>query len=417
MRKAEYFKILSKNFQLFDTNNFENRNEAYFDDFYNNYPITSKKSMRDSFDIYISKEILPYIDTPCFENIFDVKNISNNHDKTIQLNNETYTIEYTTGSTGMPFPVLKSFKTRAIQSKYLINTRKKFYGIDVFNNGIYFLHSNDEDILSINLFEFNKSDINKIIKKITIEKTLWAFGTPLIFTKIAEQAILLNKSLNTMKYIELTSQPITEQNQEIITRAFPKVQFISNYGTREFWNIGFGYSNNDLTINDYYLIIDLVDAKGNIIKEPNIPGDIIITDLSNTSQFFFKYLIGDRGKYKIDELGKLKLELLDSSSKNLITGTDINGEKIFRRVMRGIYFHDYIEGFSRVLVKQKNTFSFDIYIDSTIAPHSIFESRFKYRTSLILPNSEKYNYNFIYTNNFTNTINYKEFIFLNEEGE
>lgn len=416
MNKYEYFRNLSKKFSAFNNISLNHINENNFEDIYNNMPITSKKNIREQYTSYISRDLLRFIDDGLLENIFDVKNITGNHDKVVNINQNSYTIEYTTGATGKPFPVIKSNLTRFIQGKYLLNLRRNHYEISDYSQGLLFLHSNDDFIKSINLFDFEKEDLKIIINKLQKSNISWMFGTPLIFRKISEYAEQNKIEINNVKFIEYTSQILTDKD-EIIKSTFPEAQLISNYGTREFWNIGFGQQDKYLTINNNYLIVDLINESGNIVKNLNELGDIIVTDMSNNCQAFVKYLTGDKGKYIVDINGNIKLKLIDNNKKNTIEGSDINGDKIFRRVMRGIYFHDYIDNVFKILIIQKKIFQFDVFISSNIIPNNNFETRFKYRTELILPNFSEYKFNFIYSNDFKNTKNYKEFIFINQVGE
>ncbi len=413
IKKTYFFENFIKTVPAFSNITSVDVDEKNFKDVYNYIPITSKRSMREHFLDYISNKFLPKINNDILEEIYNVKNMSKNHDKKIYIDDIPYVIEYTTGSTGIPFPIIKSNNTRFMQGKYLSKCRRSIYGSNFNKTGFLFLHSSNEIIQNIDLFKFNKEDLLLIYNEIKKANTEWLFGTPLIFKKIST---IVQEEINNIKFLEYTSQPIIDDINEIKT-CFSHAQFVCNYGTREFWNIGWGNEEEGLAINKDYLIVDLIDDQGKVIEEPGIEGDIIITDMSNCTQAFVKYSIGDKGKYLLDSNGNLRLKLIDASEKNVIADTNINGNMIFRRVMRGLYFHDYIKDISRVLVVQKRKYQFLIFVDGIGNKHDYFERRFKYRTGLVLSEANKYEFVFIYTKDFINIKNYKEYVFINATGE
>lgn len=109
-------------------------------------------------------------------------------------------------------------------------------------------------------------------------------------------------------------------------------------------------------INNEYLLVDLVDSNNQIIDDYNKEGNIIITHLSNTTMPLIKYKYGDIAKrIKINcKCGnKSDVFIFCNQRENAkLINTPYYGTDIFRRVMRGIYFHDFITDINNISIIQ-----------------------------------------------------------------
>lgn len=93
-------------------------------------------------------------------------------------------------------------------------------------------------------------------------------------------------------------------------------------------------------------------------------------------------------------------------------GSGLSGSKTFRRVMRGIYFHDYINDIKKIRVVQESENEFAVYLEKEKINDTYFEERFLNRASLIIPNFSNYKVSFIYSFPFESTdYRFKEVIF------
>lgn len=91
--------------------------KKYNDDFYNEYPCSSKKDLLDNYKYCVNSKVINPQDGTIFENIMSVNDLSRNHDKKITISGENVHIETTSGTTGKPLPILKTDKVRLLEGK------------------------------------------------------------------------------------------------------------------------------------------------------------------------------------------------------------------------------------------------------------------------------------------------------------
>lgn len=90
--------------------------------------------------------------------IFDLSDVSENFDKKICVGEIAYSIENTSGSSGHPFPIVKSQMEEFAEAKQLLRSRKN---VDVnanVNNGFLLVHKVDEYLKNVNL----KGDLGEL---------------------------------------------------------------------------------------------------------------------------------------------------------------------------------------------------------------------------------------------------------------
>ncbi len=405
-----YYKNLISNKDLCETNIW---------DFYFKIAPIKRQDILDNLIEYISNDFKANMsDIKVEELLKNIIDLSNNHDKQINIDNKIWNIEFTTGTTGRPFPIIKSPKTRMIESMHLLKKRKTIYSNTQINNGFLFLHPTRKDILSINLWDFDEDDMKYIIDDWNRMLPKWIFGTPLILYKFAEKVKEIKPDLfcnKKIEFIEYTSQHLNNEQRHLISEVY-NCQIISNYGSREFWNIAYQCVNGNMHINDDYLIIDIIDEQGNIIDEYNKIGDVVITNLINDDMPLLKYYLGDRAKLIKSncECGCDSdiIELVSERENEKLKNTSYYGSKIFRRVMRGIYFHDYFEDIKKIKIIQDGDFHLTVYLDKTLKEDKKFEARFINRTCSIVPEFINFKVSFIYEFPFANEdYRFKEILF------
>lgn len=388
-------------------------------EFYNEFPIENKQNIVENIDKYVSKEFRDSIQEYNIHSLLSgVTDLSGNHDKRIVTPQKVWNIEFTTGSTGKPFPIVKSPKTRMIESKYLFKKRQEIYNLSDISNGFLFLHPIREDIASMNLWTFEEKDMEYIVREWERKPPKWIFATPLIFLKYAEYINKTNRTIfnhNQLEFIEYTSQSINDDEKELLSNVY-RCKIISNYGSREFWNIAYQCVNGNLHVNDEYLLLNLVDDEGNIIRDYNIVGNVIITHLKNFDMPLFKYYLGDRARLLKNNCScgcaSDIIEFVPDREIYKLKNTSLYGNKVFRRVMRGLYFHDYFFDIKKVKIVQDGDYHLTVYLDKTQTNDDVFERRFIFRTSLIVPEFNKFKVDFSYSYPFSNDdYRFKEIIF------
>jgi phenylacetate-CoA ligase len=260
--------------------------------------------------------------------------------------------------------------------------------------------------------------MNSIIELWVRENPLWMFATPMIYTNYAKYINELRlKPFNkgNLSFIEYTSQDITPDQEELLSSVY-NCKLINNFGSREFWNIAYECPHGKLHLNDEYLLVDVIDEYGNIINTYGKTGDIIITDFINRDMPFTKYYLGDKAKIIKNNCNcGCKSDILELELQNdgdIIKNTGLSGSRIFRRVMRGIYFHDNISDIKRIKVVQESEKEFLVYLEKEKISDTYFEERFLNRANLITPDFSSYKVSFLYSFPFESTdYRFKEVIF------
>lgn len=378
-------------------------------DYYNEFPMMNRQDVLENLDIYVSDSFKKDMrDIDMREFLSDVKQLSHSHDKTIVRNGHTWIVEFTTGTTGKPFPVIKSQTTHLIESSYLLRKRKKICPDISLNNGFLFLHSNFKKLDGIDVWKFNEQDMQTVINMWKIDPPIWMLATPLVYYNYAKY--MENNSIDIfdksqLGFIEYTSQSMLPEQKELIDKYF-KTSIVNSFGSREFWNIAYQCKNGAMHINEEYLIVDIVDDDGKIINEYNKIGDVVITSLINFDMPLVKYRLGDRAiKIKNNCSCGCKSDILkicDERENARLKNTPYFGTKIFRRVMRGIYFHDYFSDIDKIRIIQDKDYHLTVYVKKSITDNIRFETQFIKRTKSVVPEFEKFEVDFVYNFKYTN---------------
>lgn len=415
-----FYKIKDNKFynKLID---FKKLNISNVEEMYRNLPVMEKNRVFENMDTYFSNEFYEDCKNSDLNDVFfNTKTLSKNHDKIVQGLKRKWIIEFTTGSTGKPFPTIKTQSDKIIESAYLLKQRKKYDDKITLNNGFKFLHSTQSEIKDINIWKFYDHDIESVVNRWIEKKPKWILATPQIYVRYADY--ILNNDLhifneNDLSFIEYTSQKMYKEEKEKIQKTY-KCRTVNSFGTRECWNIAYECKCGNMHINNEYLLVDLVDSNNQIIDDYNKEGNIIITHLSNTTMPLIKYKYGDIAKrIKINcKCGnKSDVFIFCNQRENAkLINTPYYGTDIFRRVMRGIYFHDFITDINNISIIQDADYHLSVYVDKENKNDFFFEKRFIERTGSIVPEINKFQIKYIYGKFIMpETINCKEVIFKN----
>jgi phenylacetate-CoA ligase len=355
---------------------------------------------------------------------FNTKTFSKNHDKIIHGIKKQWIIEFTTGSTGKPFPTVKTRTDKLIESAYLLKQRKKNDKDITLENGFKFLHSLQPELSNIDLWKFSDRDIGFVVNKWIENKPKWMLATPQIYAQYAVY-IIKNKlqvfNENELSFIEYTSQNVFPEEKNIIQKVY-KCKMVNSFGARECWNIAYECTCGNMHMNNEYLIVDLVNQNNQVIDDYEKEGHIIVTHLSNTTMPLIKYKYGDVAKRKKSNCGcgnTSDILVFSEERENAkLINTSFYGTGIFRRVMRGIYFHDYITDIRNISIVQDADYHLSVYLDKEKKNDAYFEKRFYERTKSVVEEIDKFVIDYIYgAFIMPETINCKETIFKNIIGK
>lgn len=422
---SKHFKYLKEHNPYF-SNLLKDRGE---DDFleeniykiYNSIVPISKEEIMNNFPNYVCPQFRSNFnnDDDMLSNLLDVTRLNYNHEKTVYSidGSRKWYLEATTGTTGKPFPMIKTVQDRMIEAAYLLKYRKRVSKKVDISNGFLLTHQTDPFLQNVNYRE--KEEAFEIVFDHMLEKKpSWMFTTALLLKTYVNYIIQSNK-MNQLKnihfdFIESTSQTLLEEEKRQIEELF-QTRIINNYGTREVWNIAYECPNNRLHLNTDYLIVDLIDENGNLINEEGVLGEVIITSLTNKTLPLIKYYLGDLAKIYYSkctcDTNTPVIELEEGRKSERLVNTRHYGNVVFRKVLRGIHFHTNHNHINKIKIIQDDDFHLTVYLDKDRNDDD-FEQNFLEICNITIEEFGLFSVNFCYKypDNFTNSV-YKEQIF------
>lgn len=370
-----YYAAILKNIDLVDSKSmlkgFEKITPITRDNILQNYEDCLDKNF---LDLFISRK-------EALDEIFDLSNVSENFDKKICVGGSTYTIENTSGSSGHPFPIVKSQKEEFAEAMQLLRSRKNVNGKAKVDNGFLLVHKVDEYLKSVNL-KGALSELDPVIDYMIEKKPLWIFSSAYVFNRIMLR-IKQTKREDEMRglaisFIETTSQRLLPDEKKDLQDVFGAIS-VSNYGCREVWNIAYEEKGDGrYYVNDRTLFVELLDDEGSVIKEEGVAGDIVVTSLTHRTLPFVRYFVGDRAEFYYDEVGRVFFKLCEGRTFEKIYGADFSGPLVFRNVLRAINFKKRIQDINNIRIIQDSKNHMIVYLDKEKQYDKEFEEEFVY---------------------------------------
>lgn len=98
-------------------------------DVYNRLKPVTKKELLDNLEKVLSQEVVNDI---AVSEILNVDQLSENHDRILETGEHRWYLEMTSGTSGFPFPIIKSAFVRYTEGAYILKCRKR-----IFNNASF----------------------------------------------------------------------------------------------------------------------------------------------------------------------------------------------------------------------------------------------------------------------------------------
>jgi len=311
-------------------------------------PVITKRDILLHFEEYISDLFVKdYLgQNSILEYLLEVKELSANHDRVyVGKSGRKWIIETTTGSTGKPFTIVKSPSEKLIESKFLFDMRKRFYPDVNLENGFLLLQPTDNYIKSISYRGISDKKIPLILNYMFKCMPKWLLITTLLLRKLYKSIIKSNleKKVRELRlfFIEITSQTLSLEEKVELEELFG-CPIVNQFGCREVWNIAYECPCGKMQVNNKYLMVDLMDEEGKLIKEKGKEGTVILTSLLHQSFPFIKYHLADYAFFSDEDCvcGNSAPIIVFSGGrkKDKLIGSNYYGAEIFRKLMRYIYF-------------------------------------------------------------------------------
>jgi len=320
------------------------------------FPIISKKDIKKDYELFLSKEIQNrnYI-LSCLEKDFEV----NNYVIEKKIDNNIY-MEWTTGSSGIPFKCIKSGSER---KQIALNMWKQRMQIDkkIRIDSFYSMIHTGEEALKFDIRDYSKENLTNLYLDIKNKNTTCIHTTPNLIKRHIEYGDLpLDFFNNIVPYIEMTGNYLSREDKKKIEKIFG-AHILNLYGLIEVWGMAYDPDGNgEFSILEKNVKIELVDKNLRIIEQNDVEGEIIVTSLNQFYMPFIRYRTGDIGKY-VETVDGRKLVLCKDRDINRLTvrGKQISGSQFAKTILRKIYWKKEFQDIKYVCIVLNNkTFSF-----------------------------------------------------------
>lgn len=354
---------------------------------FKNVPIVDKQTIKFDYERFIDKSLVRY----GLKNILNTDKYSQG-DQIHSLPYGNVVVEYTSGTSGMPFMTLKTLQERIQLGKNLWDLRNEYYPAkpsDFFD----FIH--EVPFLSLKYKRNGNRSIQELEFLSSSNYSWWHISTRLLDNYCA--CLSTNTyQFNKLKVIENNGSYISDQDKVRYAEVFDCL-VANNYGCREVWTIAYDCSCGYLHINDRSILFELVDENNNIISEPDRIGSVVVTSLVQKCMPFIRYKLGDKAQYLEGECkcGKNSRRIVVMPDRHVIAGTNMYGSKYFKDAIILMTLRYNIKDFNSISIVQTAYDTFSVNIKGNHENRNIIEKCFVESCNSILMNT-KYKYIFKY---------------------
>lgn len=298
----------------------------YNEKYYNDIPIVNKQVIRNNYEEFLSNSIDENYRKKIINILYDKNMVcKKSHNELAVMENLIF--EETTGTSGIPFRIVKSKAERTQMGLYLWKLRKEVDKDVDLGNMFLFNHTGFYDI-NPNVYDYNVEHIIALYKDVLEKKARWIHTS---IVPLREHMKILQKEnccleFPDLKYIELTGNYLRNDEVKAVEEFF-QVEAVNMYGSMETWQIAYSLHRDKLKICNHNVFVEIIDEAGEEITEINKVGKIVVTCLNLQLMPLIRYDTGDRGAYIYDPSeDELYIELQEEREINFIKG--IEGRKI-----------------------------------------------------------------------------------------
>lgn len=365
--------------------------------FFSTIKITTKKDILRHFNCYLDNSFIKLAqDENILKDVSNISKLTKNHDRFLV---NGFVVEMTSGTTGIPFPIVKSHNERFIAANQLLHKRKSHFSEANIKNGFLLAHEVDEKLKYINFYDENYN-MKEIVEYFIVKKPKWMFVTAntlrRFISAVSDNGYFEDVKNVGVKFIEVTSAPLSLHEKENIEHIFNS-KIVNQYGCREVWNIAYECRCGKLHINDD-VIVELVDQDGNFINKENQIGEVVITSLVNKTTPIIRYYLGDYASISTDvcECGLCTptITLAGGRKDEMLKNTNYFGSQVFRKVLRVLNFNKGIK-YDKIKIVQDEDFHLTVYIKNCNDSLN-FEILFRKVADKLIENFGQFNISFVY---------------------
>ncbi len=301
-------------------------------------PIVTKQIIKNDYESFITKK-MPDEDREKVLHILsgDFNKKNNSVNEVFEYKN--FIFEETTGTSGVPFRVVKSEEDR-FRVGTAVWRRRRRIDSKASPKFLYKLNHTSIHADQLDPYNYDVNNILNIYELIDKEKIRWLHVSP---NPLKRHVSILKEHGNylfeNLKYIECTGNFFGEEQKKLYEDVFGAT-VINQYGSMETWPMAYTCNNNHMHILDN-IILELVDDNNELITDYNKAGNILITCLDLRTMPFVRYRIGDFGKLIKNDcscgVASSIIELIPGREVNIIKGLNEKrfGNIIFSKIVQG----------------------------------------------------------------------------------
>lgn len=373
------------------------------------FPIIKKEIIKADYSSFISdeledkKRLVHYLEWDfCIEKYVIEKKCFGN-----------YFVEWTTGTSGVPFKCLKSVRERKDISLAMWKRRIRVDSCITPNTFLPIIHTGLSPF-PFDIRDYSFENLTKIYGYIEEKGIKCIHISPTLLKRHLSQPyfeqIKLPKSL---KYIESTGRYLDDNAKEEIEKHY-NVKVLNMYGTIETWGIAETCKYDRMHLNNDNVYLELVDEQDNIINECNKVGMVVITALNQFTMPFIRYRTNDYAMFldKQCQCGeKISLQLCKCRENQyiLVDGEKRSGEDFVRKVLRMVEYDKVFQDISYIMLREITDNEFELLINH-IKEFKLFEKLFLKHICKEIGRDVKVNYIYVNELEFAD-INPKGYIF------
>ncbi len=341
------------------------------------YPFVDKKIIKSNYISFISKNF-------CIRQEL-VNFLLQDMDITDYVIEQMYTeglrIEWTSGSSGIPFKTIKTKEERYKISLDMWKRRREIDKIISPKNFLPIIHTGIKPF-PYNIRDYSRTNLKDIYNYIKKKNIICLHTSPQILLRHIEQPYFKENMPSHIKYIECTGRYLSDENRNKIENEFG-AKVINMYGTIETWEIACTCKCNKMHINTSNVFVELIDKDGNRIDKSDEVGQIVVTSLNLYSLPYIRYLTNDYASFSFDKCccGNpnpiLNIVPYREIHFGKIRNEIFNGEDYMRGIIKKIFFEKGFQRLNSILLEQLSLHEFVLYVNDDLENKETFVSLFR----------------------------------------
>lgn len=359
--------------------NISNANDDELIALFESLPVINKSIIVNNYRDFFSDELLKYNIEFLFTNEFDyIKRYDYKLSDDLQI-----FVEFTSGTTGVPFMMIKTLPEQVLLGRNMWKLRNKISPINPANM-FYFQHNTpDEGKYPFPFERTTDEDVRLEMELDYLMKSNFSWwhmhlhDMELYYNFISSRRMKDFNRPQVLKVIENTGSFLSEKDKEAFENCF-SCKLVDHYGSKECWMISYSCFHGYHHVNEGNIFLELVNKNGDVIKEPNKTGQIVITSLKQYIMPFIRYKTGDYAQYIEGgcdcNSNSMRIKLVPSDER--IVGTKINGQGIFKDITCSLNTNYKLSKYHSIHVTQTDKFIFEVNIKNNREDKIIIENAF-----------------------------------------